>query len=149
MKLTVKEDLLVKDLISAEKLSIEKYQRGAEMAKNGGLKNLFSSIRAVEQAHLDTLNSILAGSVPQAVESAAKPQVPQSVSYDNETDKSSDQYLCSDGLSEEKQISSRYEVSIFEFAQPELRKILNKIQAEEQAHGQYFYEYMNKANMYN
>ncbi|NLU24265.1 MAG: hypothetical protein GXW99_06035 [Clostridiales bacterium] len=147
MQLTEKETLLVKDLIAAEKLSIEKYAIGSSEAKGGGLKNLFSEVRAVEQAHLETLQAIQAGQSPTGSGNAPQPQVPASVAYSDEQEKKADQYLCQDALSSEKQISGMYETSVFEFAQPELRKALNKMQSEEQAHGEFFYAYMSKAGM--
>lgn len=148
MTLSNKEQMLVKDLMAAEKLSIDKYIKSSSEAKELGLKNLFSDICKVEQSHLNELQTIMSGADSQAaLNSAPAPTVPETVSYDNDADKNADAYLCQDGLSGEKQISGMYEVSVFEFAQPPLRKILNKIQSEEQSHGQFFYEYMTKANM--
>lgn len=148
MTLSTKEELLLADLMAAEKLSIDKYARGASEAKASALKDLFRDICRVEEAHLKTLQTVLTGADSQEpLESAAAPEAPAAVSYDCEEDKKADAYLCKDALSSEKQISGMYEVSVFEFAQPPLRKLLNKIQGEEQAHGQFFYEYMTKANM--
>lgn len=149
MQLTEKEKELMKDMVSAEKLSIEKYQRSSTEAKNGELKNLFTAITAVEQSHLYMLNQISAGNNPATNTNVPTPQVPAQVSYSNEQDKQADQYLCSDGLSCEKHVSGIYDTCIFEYAQPELRKTLNTIQAQEQAHGEFFYDYMKKAGMYN
>ncbi|MDD3202923.1 MAG: spore coat protein, partial [Pygmaiobacter massiliensis] len=56
---------------------------------------------------------------------------------------------CADALSTEKHVSSVYDTSVFEFAQPELRNALNHIQGEEQGHGKQIYDYMSSHGLYN
>jgi spore coat protein CotF len=51
-------------------------------------------------------------------------------------------------LSTEKHVSALYDTSIFEFSNPEARKTLNHIQAEEQQHGEQLYAYMSCNQMY-
>ena len=53
-----------------------------------------------------------------------------------------------DLLATEKHASSLYDTCVFEFGQPELRRILNHIQTEEQEHGDMIYKYMKANNMY-
>ena len=61
MTLTQKESSLLSDLKSQEQLCIEKYGKYSNEARDPALKNLFSEILTNEQKHLDTVNSILAG----------------------------------------------------------------------------------------
>ena len=46
-----------------------------------------------------------------------------------------------------KYVSATYNTSVFEFAQPKLRNVLNHIQKEEQEHGLKIYQYMSANNM--
>ena len=150
MQLTEKENMLLKDLISAEQLCVDKYRKSGAEAKDGGLKNLFTDIGNVEQTHLDTLNTISQGSVPNMSSTgAAKPQAPSAPANVSAADRQADQFLCSDLLDTEKHVSAVYNTCIFEFAQPELRSALNHIQKEEQEHGEQIYCYMSTNGMYN
>ena len=59
-----------------------------------------------------------------------------------------DAYLCKDLLADEKYVSASYNTSIFEFASPQARQILNGIQSAEQMHGEQLYAYMARHGMY-
>ena len=59
-----------------------------------------------------------------------------------------DAYLCEDALGTEKHVSAVYDTSVFEFAQPQARQVLNHLQKEEQEHGQMIYAYMARNGMY-
>ena len=145
---TPKEQSLLKDLISQEELCIEKYQKYASEAIDGGLKNLFTAIGTVEQGHLNTLNQMSSGSMPQPSGGGTKPQAPtQPASYDAAA-RQNDQYLCQDALSMEKFVSSAYNTSIFEFTDETVRDTLNHIQKEEQEHGKRLYDYMKVNGWY-
>jgi len=61
---------------------------------------------------------------------------------------SSDKTLLHDMLSTEKYVSSSYDKSIFESAQPTVRQALQQIQKDEQGHGEQLFQYMNSHGMY-
>ena len=151
--LTPKETSLLSDLKEQEKLCIEKYGRYAAQAKDNRLKALFTQLQQNEDTHLQMLDQISAGQTPQTNQSGQKPANPALDGKGKENactskDWEADQYLCADALSMEKHVSSVYDTSIFEFGQPELREALNKIQQDEQRHGEMIYQYMAANNMY-
>ncbi|MDF2656696.1 MAG: hypothetical protein K0R19_3170 [Bacillota bacterium] len=59
-----------------------------------------------------------------------------------------DKVLLQDMLSTEKYVSSAYDTSIFESAQPNVRQALQHIQKEEQQHGEQLFQYMSSHGMY-
>ncbi len=148
MKLTEKEKLLLKDLKTEERLCIDKYNKGVEAANCKNLKNLFSSIVEKEQGHLNTLEKIEKGIEVEPKKASPKKQQPNLKSTVTGAKAQSDAYLCQDALTSEKQISSVYNTSVFEFAQPKLRNVLSQIQGEEQGHGLLLYNYMAQNKMY-
>jgi rubrerythrin len=60
-QLTQKEQLLLKDQLSHEKVCIEKYSNYAEQAKDPQLKQLFNQYGSQEQQHYNTINQLLQG----------------------------------------------------------------------------------------
>ena len=151
MTLTQKENSLLSDLKSQEKICIEKYGKYEKEAADTTLKNLFSSIKTTEENHLSTICRILQGedvSMPSPPPRAKdeKANFPQSTVTGAE--KEHDSFLCADALAMEKHVSSVYDIAIFEFSSPTLRDTLNHIQKEEQNHGKEIYDYMSRNNMY-
>ncbi len=150
MILTQKETELLNDLKSQEQLCIEKYTKYQNDACDPTLKNLFGGILTTEQKHLQTVNEILSGkdvstgSAPSSVSQAFSGPA----SSCNTDAKNNDGYLCRDALAMEKHVSSMYDVSIFEFANPTLRDTLAHIQKEEQNHGQQLYSYLSTNGLY-
>ena len=151
MTLTPKESSLLKDMIGEEQLCVTKYQKYAGEAKAPELKNLLSGIATTEQEHLRTLNQMQSGTV-----GAAPAQIPapdksdcRAAQYASPADKDADAFLCKDLLATEKHASALYNTCVFEFTNPDARKMLNHIQAEEQQHGDMLYCYMNANIMYN
>jgi len=130
LTLTQKETSLLTDLKKAEELCIEKYQKYSNEACDPELKNLFSSLKGVEQQQ------------PPANAKAAYGM------GNADPNKVKDSYLCSDQLSTEKHVSALYDTCIFEFKDVNARNALNHIQKEEQEHGEKIYAYMAKNNMY-
>ena len=151
MTLTQKENSLLSDLKSQEKLCIEKYGKYEKEACDTTLKNLFSSIKTTEENHLTTINRILNGE-EVAMNSPAPKAKDEKADFLQSTatgeEKARDSFLCADALAMEKHVSSVYDVAIFEFISPVLRDTLNHIQKEEQNHGKELYDYMSKNNMY-
>ncbi len=150
MTLTQKEHSLLKDAKGQEELCIAKYQKYSDMAKASELKALFSSMAQVEQNHLQTVTSMMNGTVPQPAQKLENSNNAHctTANYTTEEDRKSDALLCQDMLTTEKHVSSLYDTSIFEFTNPQARQVLNHIQAEEQQHGEQLYAYMNCNQMY-
>lgn len=153
MQLTEKETLLLKDMQAAEKLCIEKYNKHASCAVDPQLKTLFSDIEQTEKEHLNTLNQIESGTVPNMqanASSSSQQQTTFTATYGvgENQDKLNDSYLCTDVLSAEKHTSSLYNTCIFEFTDTNVRDVLNHIQKEEQEHGKKIYDYMATNGMY-
>ncbi|MDO5011419.1 MAG: ferritin-like domain-containing protein, partial [Intestinibacter bartlettii] len=147
LDLNTKEQGLLKDAKEHETLCIAKYKDHAEKTNCQELKNLFNSLASKEQQHLDTINQILNGTVPNMNQNGGQNQSSvqntqsefnlgnlqgqMQINY-SETDK----LLCQDALSTEKYVSSTYNTSIFEFRDKNIRQVLNHIQKEEQEHGE-------------
>ena len=159
LNLNSKERMLLQDEKKHEELCIEKYNKYSEMASNPELKNLFSQLSEKEKQHLNTINLMLSGVLPNTNSGqAGKQQNQQSNTqssneqklnyYQSQTDFNNDKMLCQDSLSGEKYVSSTYDTAIFEFRDTNARQILNHIQKEEQEHGEKIYNYMEQYRMY-
>ncbi|WP_330381865.1 spore coat protein [Defluviitalea phaphyphila] len=156
MNLTQKERMLLEDQKSHEQVCIKQYQDYANRAKDPKLKQLFNTYSTQEQQHLDTINQLLNGQIPQMQNEQGQQQTEQSgqpsniqnsqgtQNYDQE-----DAILCEHMLMTEKYVSSGYNTTIFEFRDPNIRQVLNHIQKEEQEHGQGIFDYMQQHGMYN
>lgn len=152
MQFTQKETSLLKDLKEQEQICIEKYNKHSTDANDQQLKNLFTQLGQAEKQHLDTINQIMSGTVPQMQSGGNQHKqltfTPTYTANDNSPNKQKDSYLCTDLLSTEKYVSSAYNTSIFEFRDTNIRDILNHIQKEEQQHGEQIYNYMAQNGMY-
>ncbi|SFB13318.1 spore coat protein [Clostridium frigidicarnis] len=153
--LTQKETMLLKDEKAQEDICVKKYTKYSNEAQDPALKQLFTSIRDHEQQHVNTLNSILNGEVPnmnqqnqqgqgQQASQNQQPNMQNSTTPFNQNDAD----LCHDALSTEKYVSSTYNTTIFECTQANIRQVLNHIQKEEQEHGEQIFNYMNQKGYY-
>ena len=150
MNLTTKEQGLLKDLQSGEKLCTEKYQKAAAAACDPVLQGMFSKIAGEEQGHYDTVTQMLSGVVPTP-KSKQQPEAAQKPDLQSKADcagQQADQYLLKDLLSTEKYIAGVYNVSVFEFSDEQARQVLNDIQTQEQNHGKQLSDYMQANGMY-
>lgn len=171
INLSNKERMLLEDEKEQEQLCIDKYTEYSTTAHDPELQNLFSQLAQKEQQHLDTINQLLNGIMPNMnsgqgqqqqqqsnmqnsinlnIQNGIQPQFMQQPnlnigisSYDKH-----DKMLCLDSLSGEKFVSSTYNTTIFEFRDKNIRQILNHIQKEEQEHGEKIYNYMASHGMY-
>ena len=156
MPLSQKENQLLQDQKTHEKICIQKYQKYAEQASDPKLKQLFKSFAEQEQQHLNTIDSILNGQVPsmnQSQNSQSTQQSQQSGTQAQSTTNQSsasqaDVTLCTDMLMTEKYVSNAYDTAIFEFTNSNVRQALNHIQKEEQQHGEGIFNYLSSQNMY-
>lgn len=159
ISLTQKERMLLEDQKSHEQLCIKKYQDYANKTQDQQLKQLFNNYAAQEQTHLDSLNQILSGQVPQMNQQQgqqgqqAQQQGQQSKMNGNPQtsflSSPEDKSLCQDLLVDEKYVSSSYNTAIFEMTDTNVRQVLNHIQKEEQEHGEGIFNYMKSHGMYN
>lgn len=160
INLTQKEQSLLQDQQKHEQICIEKYNNYAMQAKSPQLKQLFQSYAGQEQTHLNTINQILSGQVPNMNQNqqqsgnqstaGSSTQFFQSAGgiKGSMADKS-DAALLNDMLMTEKYVSSAYDTAIFEFTDTNVRQALNHIQKEEQQHGEGIFNYMHNNGMYN
>lgn len=156
VQLTQKETLLLKDLKSHEELCITKYNEYAGRAQDTQLKEMFNKHAQHEQQHLNTINTILSGQIPNMQQSGGNAANNTSTPAQNSTTAAQptlnspmDAKLCGDLLMTEKYVSGTYDTSIFEFRDTNIRQALNHIQKEEQKHGEDIFNYMQSKGMYN
>lgn len=168
ISLSQKEQMLLQDQKSHEELCIKKYNACAQQAKDPVLQELFSSLAREEEQHLDTINQILGGKVPNmssssnsssssssqtslysSSQSGISAGTSTSSSLEGQFSSQNDKDLCSDLLATEKYVSSAYDTTIFECTDSRVRDVLNHIQKEEQEHGKALFDYMNQNGMYN
>jgi spore coat protein CotF len=160
LKLTAKEKMLLQDQKAHEELCIKKYQNHSQQAQDPQLKQLFSSLGQKEQEHLNSINQILAGQVPNVQQNQQTGQqmmqMEQQVQQNQQNQmpggtmtNQNDSTLCSDMLATEKYVSGTYDTTIFECTNTNVRQVLNHIQKEEQEHGEQIFTYMQNRGMYN
>lgn len=155
--LSQKERMLLEDQKSHEQLCIEKYTNYANQAQDPQLKQIFLQNLKDEEEHLNTINQMLNGQVPNlAMEKATQQNSNKNMNVQMPSNNipaglnnKSDKELCEDILMTEKYVSSTYDTSIFEFTNATLRDDLNHIQKEEQNHGKAVFDYMHGKGMYN
>ncbi|OPJ57214.1 ferritin-like domain-containing protein [Alkalithermobacter paradoxus] len=147
MQLSQKERMMLEDQKSHEEMCIQKYTEYANKAQDPQLKQLFTYHADQERQHLNTINQILSGQIPNMQQQSAQSNAPivfdQSPSYNPEDIK-----FCKDLLMTEKYVSSGYNTTIFECTDTNIRKALNHIQKEEQEHGEHIFNYMKSKNAY-
>ena len=164
VNLNTKERMLLQDEKSHEQLCVEKYNDYANKACDPALSNLFTQLEQKEQQHLDTINQILNGTVPnvqqggsqgqqsnqnqQSQQNSSNSTMSSSSTSQGQSSSNLDKFLCQDSLSTEKYVSQTYNTAIFEFRDKNIRNVLNHIQKEEQEHGEKIYDYMSQHGMY-
>ncbi len=161
-QLTQKEQMLLKDQLSHEKICIEKYGNYAEQAKDPQLKQLFSQYGSHEQQHYNTVNQLLQGQQVGVQGGQTQQQGRQAGQGMGQKGQQltgqkphagmtmqDDAMLCNDMLMTEKYISGTYDTAIFESVDPNIRQALQHIQKEEQQHGEGIFNYMQQHGMYN
>lgn len=145
MMFTEKQKDVLKDLQTQEQLCIEKYGHYQSLAKDTELKNLFGSLKKDEEKHLQSLTQLLNGtceSVDTKEDSGMlyNPTATYTGTFKQE-DKDFDKFLCTDCIATEKYVSSTYNDQLFQFAEPQVRRLLNDIQTAEQNHAEMIYKY--------
>lgn len=149
MALTNKEKEYIKEDLNSEYLCIRKYEQYASIAADPQLKQMFTDLASKERTHADTLKGMLIGSniTPQNIlESYNSPTGDQS-NIQNSLG-ITDAQLLNDALSTEKYVSSAYNTSVLETMDPKIRKQLQDIQQEEQAHADTLFNAMHSRGWY-
>jgi len=153
LNLTSKERTLLEDQKNHEEICVQKYADYANLASDPQLQAIFNSNGLKEQEHLNTINQLLGGQIPNMNQQGGNQQQQQAHNFqilNNRTkNHSQDQNLCTDMLMTEKYVSGAYDTAIFEFRDPQVRNALNHIQKEEQQHGEAIFNYMQSMGMYN
>ena len=149
MSFTQKELSLLNDEKSHEELSLDKYTKYANQACAPEAKELFNSIKQNEQRHLDTINQIIGGNIPQVQQNECCNMPAPKTANQNQQDKQSDKFYLQDAIETEKYMSGTYNTAIFEFQNGQVRDVLNQIQTEKQDVGYSVWQYMNANGMYN
>ncbi|MDF2531246.1 MAG: spore coat protein [Clostridia bacterium] len=178
LNLTLKERTLLQDQKGHEELCIKKYNDYASKAQSQQLKQLFSSYATKEQEHLNSINQMLNGQIPQMNQQQGQQNQQQGQQQQGQQNQqqgqqgqqqqaqgmqnqqgmnqkgsfmssADDKNLCEDMLMVEKYVSGAYDTSIFEMTDKNVRQVLNHIQKEEQEHGEGIYNYMKNNGMYN
>ena len=150
--LTQKERMLLEDQKNHEQICIEKYSNYANQAQDNQLKQICKNNEQIERQHLNTINQLLNGTVPQMNQQQNQGQNPGQNMNNTQVAGvcgASDKDICSDLLMTEKYVSGTYDTAIFEFKDTEVRDVLNHIQKEEQKHGESIFKYMESKGMYN
>lgn len=148
MVLSQKEKTVIEDLKTQEQSCIEKYSKYSKEAKDTILSNLFAKIAEQEQKHYDDLCKIEECTTEECVctntdlidSSEYNPKATYSPSEESE-DKKHDCYLATDCIGTEKLVSSEYNSDVFCFANSAIRKLLARIQVEEQNHAEMLWKY--------
>jgi len=148
MQLTQKERNYLEDQKSHEELCIKKYTNYSNQAKDPQLKQLFQNLAQKEQEHLNSINQILNGQIPNIQQQQQSQQSQEWNMGQTGMVNQKDADLCQDMLATEKYISQAYDMAIFEFTDANIRKVLNHIQKEEQEHGEEIFKYMQSKGMY-
>ena len=154
--LTQKERMLLEDAKSHEQICIDKYNQYANQAQSPQLKQIFQANGQSEQTHLNSINQMLSGNIPQMAQGGQQQQQQQQPAQNaapqnqfmQAQGNNADKNLCTDMLMTEKYVSGAYDTSIFEFTNTNMRDVLNHIQKEEQKHGEAIAQYMVNNGMY-
>ena len=152
--------MLLQDQKKHEEMCVQKYSDYAMKAEDPQLGQLFKSHASQEQQHLNTINDILSGKMPNTQQNQQGQSGGQSGGMQNNSQTQSqsggqsngysqqDAFLCNDLLMMEKYVSGAYDTAIFEFTDTNIRQTLNHIQKEEQKHGEDIFFYMSSKGMY-
>ncbi len=154
--LSQKESMMLQDQQKHEEMCVQKYQNYARQAHDPQLQQMFNSMARQEQQHLNTVNQLLSGQIPnlqqnQQNQSQGQSQYAQAnTQYNTQSTASQDDIgMCNDMLATEKYISGTYDTTIFECTNANARQVLNHIQKEEQQHGEAIFNYLQSQGMYN
>ena len=140
--------MLLEDGKKQEELCVQKYQGYANQVQDVQLKNLLTEIAQEEQHHYDMIDQMLQGNAPDMSHAGGMPTPQSSNTLQGSSPNTIEQILLEDLLSTEKYVSSLYDTTVFEAADPKVRQAIQHIQRDEQNHGEKLFNYMNSHGMY-
>lgn len=163
VNLTNKERFLLEGEKYQQQLAIDKYNNFSLQAADPILKTIFSNLSEIEENHLNIVNEMLQGRIPQINTQNLHPYYTNTSSLSNEylnignmtitsMDNSfddGDKIICFDALTTEELLHSTYSASSLEFEESEYKNILSKIIDDKKNSLQYLNDYMIKKGMYN
>lgn len=163
VNLTNKERFLLEGEKYQQQLAIDKYNNFSLQAADPILKTIFSNLSEIEENHLNMVNEMLQGRIPQINTQNLHPYYTNTSSLSNEylnignmtitsMDNSfddGDKIICFDALTTEELLHSTYSASSLEFEESEYKNILSKIIDDKKNSLQYLNDYMTKKGMYN
>lgn len=162
VNLTKKEIFLLEGEKYQQQLAIDKYNDYALQAQDNTLKTLFSNLAKIEEKHLNYINDMLKGEIPQINKDNIHVYYDNSInstdyinignitltSMDNSTYEDGDKIICFDALTTEELLHSTTSASSLEFEQTELYDIFKYIIDEKAESLNYLNNYMNKKGMF-
>jgi len=165
VNLTSKERFLLEGEKYQQQLVIDKYNDYALQAQDDSLKSLFSNLVKIEEKHLNMIDEMLQGKVPQMNKENIHPYYENnsinSNDYinignitltsldDNSSYDDGDKIICFDALTTEELLHSTCSASSLEFEKTEFENILKYIIEEKSENLKYLNDYMTKKGMYN
>lgn len=165
VNLTSKEIFLLEGEKYQQQLVIDKYNNYALQAQDDSLKSLFFNLVKIEEKHLNMIDEMLQGKVPQIKKENIHPyyennsinsnnyinignitltSLDNNISYDD-----GDKIICFDALTTEELLHSTCSASSLEFEKTEFENILKYIIEEKSENLKYLNDYMTKKGMYN
>lgn len=106
--LSQKERMLLEDQKNHEQICIEKYSKYAAQAKDGQLKQICKANEQVERNHLNTINQLLSGNIPEMAQQRSQNQNQGQSNNMTNTQTTglnlSDKDMCTDLLMTEKHV---------------------------------------------
>lgn len=144
--LTKKEEMLLQDQKSHEKVCIAKYRDYANQVSDPQLEQLLNNYAQEEEAHLQTIKEMLQGNTFNV--KGQGQSMGEGLTSPSQQSNQEDATLLNDLLMTEKYVSDTYNKAIFEFTNTKMRETLNHIQKEEQQHGEGLFQYMKNNGMY-
>jgi RecG-like helicase len=126
-------------------LAFQHYKTMQKMLPNLNIALLLGTTKKKEKEHLKSLNSVLAGEIPESdVNDYAAQSYRANSNYhqnSNQEEKDHDSFLATDAIAMEKYVSGAYNFDLFQFGNNKLRRLLADIEVEEQNHAEMLYKY--------
>ena len=164
VNLTSKEKSLLEGEKYQQQLAIDKYNDYAIQSQDNTLKALFSNLVKIEEKHLDMIEKMLQGEIPNINRENIHPLYENSSidsnNYlnignitltsmdDNYSYEDGDKIICFDALTTEELLHSTSSASSLEFEKSEFHNALKYIIDEKSENLKYINDYMTKKGMY-
>lgn len=163
VNLTNKERFLLEGEKYQQQLSIDKYNDYALQADDPSLKSLFSNLAKIEQKHLNMIDEILSGKIPNIKREESHPYCEDNsantmehinlgnitlTSINTDSYHDGDKVICFNALTTQELLHSTYSTSSMEFDNKDLKNVLDFIINEKSESINYINEYMNKKGMH-